>query len=223
MPAPLFIIFGALTVVFALAVVVNRNPVTASLCLVVSFIGLAGLFIGLSAFFIGIVQILVYAGAVMVLFVFIIMLMDVEEESKKTFTKARIFGGVLVGCGMAFLIVGAIWDFDHGATQLSDVPIQYETAVNLRLAAEGSGVVHSAAATEALAEGRLKDVALVGEKLFNDYNLHLQMIGVLLLVSTVGVVTLSKKDGEAVLEEEPTSAATDTTDDSTQPEPEAAS
>lgn len=196
MPAPLFILFSSLALIFAVAVVANRNPVTAALCLVVSFVGLAALFIGLSAFFIGIVQILVYAGAVMVLFLFIIMLMDIEEEERKHFDRLRTAGGIAVGIGMAFLIGGVLWDFEDGETMLSEVPIQFESAVNLREAeAEaGTGVVHSANATAALREGRLKDVALVGEKLFNDYNLHLQMIAVLILIATVGVVALGKKD-----------------------------
>ena len=58
---------------FALAVVVNRNPVASALSLVLSFLGLAALFVSLDAFFIGIIQVLVYAGAVMVLFLFIII------------------------------------------------------------------------------------------------------------------------------------------------------
>ena len=194
MPAPLFLIFSALTLLFAVAVVANRNPVNAALCLVVSFIGLAGLFIGLDAFFIGIVQILVYAGAVMVLFIFIIMLLDIQEESQKTFERTRLLGGIAVGIGFVFLVVGGTWEFDHGQTKLSDVPLQHETAANLRAADAEAGLIRSSTATEALAEGKLKDVPLVGEKLFNDYNLHLQMIGVLLLVATVGVVALSKKD-----------------------------
>ncbi len=197
MPLPLFILFSALTLGFAVAVIANRNPVTAALCLVVSFVGLAALFIGLSAFFIGIVQILVYAGAVMVLFLFIIMLMDIEEEERKHFDRLRTAGGIAVGIGVAFLIGGVLWDFDYGKASLDDVPVQFEAAITLREADADSGIVRSANATAALREGRLKDVALVGEKLFNDYNLHLQMIAVLILIATIGVVTLGKKDSPA--------------------------
>src|SRR5436305_6411553 len=62
----LFYLFAALTLVFAVAVVANRNPVASALCLVVSFLGLAALFVGLDAYFIAVIQVLVYAGAVMV-------------------------------------------------------------------------------------------------------------------------------------------------------------
>ena len=79
----LFYFFAALTLVFAVAVVANRNPVASALCLVVSFLGLAALFVGLDAYFIAVIQVLVYAGAVMVLFLFIIMLLDLRAEERR--------------------------------------------------------------------------------------------------------------------------------------------
>jgi len=211
MPAPLFILFGALTLCFAVAVIVNRNPVTAALCLVVSFIGLAGLFVGLNAFFIGIVQILVYAGAVMVLFIFIIMLMDIEKEEKKRFEFPKILVAALIGFGLTFQVVGALWELPNGNLTAEEVPLDYESAVNLR-----TEPWRSKTATAALEEGRLPDAKLIGEKLFSDYNLHLQMIGVLLLIATVGVVALSRRDSETgiVDQAEPDDASdADDTDD----------
>src|SRR5207249_3571805 len=79
----LFWIFAVLTVIFGAAVVVNRNPVVSALSLVVSFLGLSALFMSLDAFFVGIIQVLVYAGAVMVLFLFIIMLLDIRAEERR--------------------------------------------------------------------------------------------------------------------------------------------
>src|SRR6187200_2802561 len=76
----LFWIFALLSVTFGAAVILNRNPVASALSLVVSFLGLSALFMSLDAFFIGIIQVLVYAGAVMVLFLFIIMLLDIRVE-----------------------------------------------------------------------------------------------------------------------------------------------
>ena len=76
----LFWIFAVLTVIFGAAVVLNRNPVASALSLVVSFLGLSALFMSLDAFFVGIIQVLVYAGAVMVLFLFIIMLLHIRTE-----------------------------------------------------------------------------------------------------------------------------------------------
>ena len=79
MQLALFWVFAVLMLIFGAAVVFLRNPVSSALSLVMSFVFLAALFITLDAFFIGVVQVLVYAGAVMVLFLFIIMLLDLRS------------------------------------------------------------------------------------------------------------------------------------------------
>ena len=82
----LFYIFAFLTLVFGFLVVANpfsRNPVTSAMFLVLTIISLAGLFVLLHAFFLAAVQVLVYAGAVMVLFLFVIMLLDLKEEERR--------------------------------------------------------------------------------------------------------------------------------------------
>src|SRR5918912_3116114 len=88
----LFFIFAGLTLLFGFLVVANpfsRNPVTSAMFLVMTMAALAGLFVTLHAFFIAAVQILVYAGAVMVLFLFVIMLLDLKEEERRNI---RVFG-----------------------------------------------------------------------------------------------------------------------------------
>ena len=98
----LFWCFAILMLVFGLAVILNRNPVASALNLVVSFLGLAALFMMLDAYFIGIIQILVYAGAVMVLFLFIIMLLDLRAEELRKVNCLATVGGALVA--LIFLI-----------------------------------------------------------------------------------------------------------------------
>src|SRR4051812_43249837 len=93
MPAYLFWIFALLMLVFGAAVVLNRNPVASALSLVVSFLGLSALFMSLDAYFIGIIQVLVYAGAVMVLFLFIIMLLDLRAEGRRKIKAVTVVGG----------------------------------------------------------------------------------------------------------------------------------
>ena len=83
-----------LTVIFGAAVVLNRNPVASALSLVVSFLGLSALFMSLDAFFVGIIQVLVYAGAVMVLFLFIIMLLDIRAEERRRINWLATAGGM---------------------------------------------------------------------------------------------------------------------------------
>src|ERR1700739_4311675 len=92
----LFYFFAGLTVIFAIAVIANRNPVASALSLVVSFLGLAALFVGLDAYFIAVIQVLVYAGAVMVLFLFIIMLLDLKAEERRKINLIAYAGGGIV-------------------------------------------------------------------------------------------------------------------------------
>src|SRR6188474_427411 len=97
-----FWIASALMLIFGAAVIINRNPVASALSLVVSFLGLAALFMSLDAFFIGIIQVLVYAGAVMVLFLFIIMLLDIRAEERRKLNWIAFGGGFLVA--LAFFV-----------------------------------------------------------------------------------------------------------------------
>src|SRR6266508_6808362 len=97
----LFWIFAVLTVIFGAAVVLNRNPVASALSLVVSFLGLSALFMSLDAFFVGIIQVLVYAGAVMVLFLFIIMLLDIRAEERRRIDWLAATGGI----GVALILL----------------------------------------------------------------------------------------------------------------------
>ena len=82
-PDIMFYVLAALTLAFGILVVANpfsRNPVTSAMFLVLTIISMAGLFVLLHAFFLAAVQVIVYAGAVMVLFLFVIMLLDLKEE-----------------------------------------------------------------------------------------------------------------------------------------------
>src|SRR5436190_22653452 len=107
----LFFAFSFLTLVSALLVVVNPfsgNPVTSAMCLVLSIGSLAGLFVLLNAFFLAAVQILVYAGAVMVLFLFVIMLLNLREEERRTVKKLTLGLGVIAVAAVGFLIMKSI-------------------------------------------------------------------------------------------------------------------
>lgn len=104
----LFYVFAGLTLAFGFLCVANplsRNPVTSAMFLVLTIICLAGLFVLLHAFFLAAVQILVYAGAVMVLFLFVIMLLDVrEEERRRLHTFGLVLGGISVVAILGLLI-----------------------------------------------------------------------------------------------------------------------
>ena len=171
MPPLLFYIFSAITLGFGLAVILNRNPVSSAFSMVVSFLGLAALFISLNAYFIGTIQILVYAGAIMVLFIFIIMLLDLKAEAKRPFNLMALGGGLLVAGFFLFQLTNVLGSYTEGGRTLEPL------------------------AERVLADGIiLEDVRHVGNLLFTNYNFPFQIVAVLLLVSTVGVVVLSKKE-----------------------------
>src|SRR3954454_2815519 len=94
----LFYFFAAATLLCSLMVIGNpfsRNPVTSAMFLVLTIASLAGLFVLLHAFFLAAVQVLVYAGAVMVLFLFVIMLLDVKAEERRKVKKVAVLAGVV--------------------------------------------------------------------------------------------------------------------------------
>lgn len=165
MPLLLFWLFSLVMLGFGAAVVINRNPIASALSLVLSFMGLSALFISLDAFFIGIIQILVYAGAVMVLFLFIIMLLDLRAETRRKINLGATVGGIAVALIFFLqicLVIGSL-----GAAKKPFPP---------------------------LGSPEMDDVQNVGFVLFSNYNLPFQIIGVLILVATIGVIVLSKRE-----------------------------
>jgi len=165
MSSLLFWTFAIVMIGFGGAVIINRNPIASALSLVVSFLGLSGLFVSLNAFFIGVIQVLVYAGAVMVLFLFIIMLLDLRAEKIRKINWLTFGGGVIVSLCLLVQILAVI-----GSTKMAKQPFP------------------------PLASPRMDDVRSVGLLLFENYNLPFQIIAVLVLVATIGVIVLSKRE-----------------------------
>jgi NADH-quinone oxidoreductase subunit J len=160
----LFWLFAFIMLVFGAAVIINRNPIASALSLVICFMGLSALFMSLDAFFIGIIQVLVYAGAVMVLFLFIIMLLDLRREQLRKLNIVAIAGGIAVA--MAFFLQICFVIGQLSAARHPFPPLAAKT----------------------------DDVHNVGLLLFTNYTLPFQIIGVLVLVATIGVIVLSKRE-----------------------------
>jgi len=194
MPQPLFYLFVAVMLGFGAAVVLLRNPVSSALSLVVSFAGLAALYVSLNAYFAGVLQVLVYAGAVMVLFLFIIMLMDIREEQRRRINKVAVVGGAALVVGFVVQLGGVLSGYEAGRKPLDRVPLRLAEAAKARR--EAGNV--SPGITADLERGTLPDTKLVGEALFTRYHLQLQMVGVLLLVATVGVIVISRREDRVV-------------------------
>lgn len=165
----LFWLFSAIMLGFGIAVITNRNPVASALSLVVTFLCLASIYIGLEAYFLGAIQVVVYAGAVMVLFLFIIMLLDLRAETRRKFNKIGMIGGGLVAVAFAAQLIGVLRRFPMGD---QNMPV-------LKGVAPGE---------------QLNDLQKVGETLFTAHTLPFQVIGVLILVATVAVIVISKRE-----------------------------
>ncbi|MEM9281113.1 MAG: NADH-quinone oxidoreductase subunit J [Verrucomicrobiota bacterium] len=164
----LFYLFAALTLFGGIGVVVNRNPVSSAFSMIISFLGLAALFIQLNAYLVGILQILVYAGAIMVLFLFIIMLLDIPKEETKKFSVFTLAGAGFVVIAFIGLVITTVWSSGIGTIALP--------------------------AIDASTQAGDSDVHRIGALLFNQYWFPVQIVGILLLVSTIGVVVLSKRE-----------------------------
>jgi len=161
-----FYLFGALTLAGALLMVTARNPLHGVLWLVVSFLGLSGLFGGLGADFLAAVQILVYAGAILVLFLFVVMLLNLRFDDVKSMPGITLRGGIggfLVGIlgftGLLFMIV---------------------------LGAKSFGMPLPAAVPDGGPLG-------LGAELFRGFLLPFEVVSVLLLAAIVGSVAMTKR------------------------------
>ena len=100
----LFYIFAALTLICGALVILNRNPVNSAMFLVLSIASMAGLFVLLHAFFLAAIQIWVYAGAAIVVFLFIIMLLDLKDEQRRKLNLFGVIGGVVAVCAIGFVL-----------------------------------------------------------------------------------------------------------------------
>lgn len=199
MPTILFYIFAILMIAGGICVVALKNPVASAMGMIGSFIGIAALLIGLNAFFVGTLQVLVYAGAIMVLFIFIIMLLDLKKEEKKEFSNGSLVAGiilpllfVLITLPILSSVKGDFAKLDGKALVAAETQLPSSIAENsiIRKKLRGEADFNKDPNTR---KATLPDVNLIGHKLYTDYNFPLQVVGVLLLVATIGCVTLSKK------------------------------
>ena len=165
--ALLFYSLATVLIVFAIFTVMARNPVRSAVYLISALLSMAGFFFLMRAEFLGAVQILVYVGGIMVLFLFVILLVNVEvaeRERKATRQwKTGVVLGVVLTIELAFLIV-------RGGQVFEAMPVR-----------------------ELIVE-RTRNTELVAQALFTDYLLPFEIASVLLLVAMVGAVVLAKKD-----------------------------
>ena len=107
-PVIIFFVLAALAVLGAVSLILQRHPIHSALSLIVVMVALAGLYLLMGAEFVAAVQIIVYGGAIMVLFVFVIMLLNAGEEERTNFSKLATYAGIPLAVATAGLIAAAI-------------------------------------------------------------------------------------------------------------------
>ena len=163
-----FYIFAALTVFAGLGVLLHPNPIMCALHLVAAMIGISGLFFNLNAPFIAAVQIMVYAGAVIVLFLFVIMIFDLKEEGRRIFSYGAVanFLKILFAGLFAGLLLSSILFKVH----------RFGYLIPDKLAPQF-------------------EVRNLAKVMFTDYVFAFEVLGLLLLVIPIGTVALSRIRG----------------------------
>jgi NADH-quinone oxidoreductase subunit J len=170
-----FYLFGLIAVVSALLFVTRKSPVAAALWLVNTMFCLAAMYVLLDAQFIGVIQVLVYAGAIMVVFLFVIMLLNLGHPSE--LADAR----------------GVWWKIAAGAVGLALLAQVFAmTRANLPLPT--LQLKPGALATQVAAEGAIAPIA---KPLFTEYLLAFELTSVLLLTAIVGAVVLGRRRSNA--------------------------
>lgn len=165
----LFIIFGIICVAGAVNLLVQRHPINSALSLVVVMASLALIYLLLGAEFVAAIQVIVYAGAIMVLFVFVIMLLNAGSEERTRGSHIALFVGV-PGVVVLAAVVG--WLLVHSSPQLGSVTITNQP-------------------NNTIAFGDTRDIAHL---LFKNFLLPFEITSVLILIAIMGAVVLGRKE-----------------------------
>jgi NADH-quinone oxidoreductase subunit J len=162
----IFIILASVAVVTSVMMVTRPNPVISAVFLVINFFALAGLYLLLNAQFISVVQVIVYAGAIMVLFLFVLMLLRTESEPQIFLNKKpiKLFAIVIT----AFVFIQIVYLLLVGSPSKNISPDQLKSI--------NSGTIQT-----------------IGKELYTNYIIPFEVAGFLLLAATIGALVLAKK------------------------------
>ena len=160
----LFLLLSALTLISAAAVVFAKNPMYSVLSSIVCFFTIAGHYILLNAQFLAIVHLIVYAGAIMVLLLFTLMLMNLNKEDETSKPKWTVFAALISTCVLGVVLIAAL---KSAQPEMLDYTTTGED---------------------------FQSIKVLGKVLLNEYQVPFEFASVLLLVSMIGAVLISKKE-----------------------------
>ena len=161
----IFYPLAGLSVILALLVIFNKSPIASAINLIGMMLALAGIFVVLHAHFLAILQVIIYAGAIMVLFMFVIMLLNLDKPTDSTWKirEGNVFLSVMTG----ILGLGLLYKF---------IDVIMSTEMN----------------SPAVIADNFGTTAVIGETLFTDFVLPFEVASILLLIAMVGAVVLAK-------------------------------
>lgn len=160
----LFCVLAVITLATAFLTIYSRNPIHSAIYLVISFFSIAGHYLLLNAQFLAVVHVIVYAGAIMILFLFTVMLMNLNKENEVYKPRVTRLGAIVLFCLMCLVLI---------AIFINSKPIvgEYTTTGE-----------------------DYQSIKVLGKVLLNEYMMPFEFASVLLLVAMIGAVLLSKKE-----------------------------
>lgn len=201
----LFYILAVLAIISAFAVVSFRNPVSSAMGMAICFALTAAILFGMGAQFLGIVQLIVYAGAILVLFLFVVMMLDIKDEERKKSGRCNAIAGAIVA-GMLAGIIASIAIGLPGATDSKCPVLTLCNSLGELAIGQPAATCPATACTAAPGPenygGPLpkidtvasdNDTKLIGSTLFTQYNIAFVILAFALLSGTVGAVALARK------------------------------
>jgi len=167
MEIAIFLLFASVAIASAANILIQRHPIYSALSLIVTFVALAGIYIQMHAEFIAVMQIVVYTGAIMVLFIFVIMLLNAGAEQR---VPHKVHVVKYFGLPLAVLFI-----------------IEAGLIITRSLSNEGISV-------ESVSINISGNTQLIGRALYTQYALPFEVTSVLLLVAIIGAIVMAKKE-----------------------------
>ncbi len=192
-----FLTVGTIAVASAILVVAMRNPVHSALFLLVTFLCVAILFVMKGAEFVGAVQVLVYAGGIMVLFLFVVMLINVRHLPEERMTSPFLIGGLVVGAAVFILLATIVRTGDYGGeVNRPDLLKSIATHRTETTVANGKETTKRSVSYQVAGNSEA-----VGNSLYQDYLVPFEVASLFLLVAMIGAIVIGKREISALEEE----------------------
>ena len=198
MPFLVFLIIGTVAVAASILVVAMRNPVHSALFLLLTFLCVAVLFVLKAAEFVAAVQVLVYAGGIMVLFLFVVMLINVRALPEERILSQFWKGGLAVGLGVFILFAAVVRPGVYHEPRGQERDLRSMTTYRTRAVENPDGTV----AEQRVARKRIiGNSEAIGMVLYTDYLVPFEIVSLFLLVAMIGAIVIGKRELSAEEEE----------------------